>query len=56
MREMLSVLSPSLKDGQRTKGPVRQLGFVVVILVVAEAVGRVASCPGLLLEQRKGGD
>lgn len=53
---MLSILSPSLKDGQRTKGPVRQLGFVVVILVVAEAVGRVASCPGLLLEQRKGGD
>lgn len=55
MQEMLGVLSPSLKDGQHLKGPIHQLGFAVVTLVVAEAVRRVGSCSGMLLEQRKRG-
>lgn len=55
MQERLRVLSPSVMDGQHTRGLVHQLGFAVVTLVVAKAVRRVDSCSGVLLEQRKGG-
>lgn len=35
------------------KGPIHQLGFVVVILVVVEAVYRAGSCSGMLCLRAK---